>query len=219
VKIRNGVKVVSIQKDKSGIKSVKDSTGKTWEADKFVFASGYWSNELLKPWGVPIKITKQEQLFLRPQEGRGRYRPEHFPVFASLTGGFYGFPVHIQGFIKIGDHRKGPVVKAANPDEQRTLAPKFEASCRKFLKQFMPELAGFVDFEGHVCWYDNTPDDDFIMDRLPDAPNGFVAAGFSGHGFKFAPIVGKSMAELIVGGKSELNLHRFRLGRFKLKKA
>jgi len=218
VNIRNGVRVVSIQKDKNGIKSVKDAAGKVWEAEKFVFTAGYWSNELLKPWGIPIKITKQEQLFLRPQIGRGRYRPEHFPVFSSQVGGFYGFPVHIQGFIKIGDHRRGPVVKTANPDEMRTMTPKFEKSCRKFLKQYIPELATFVDFEGHICWYDNTPDNDFIMDRLPDAPNSFVAAGFSGHGFKFAPIVGKSMAELIVGGKSELNLHRFRFGRFKLKK-
>ena len=219
VKIRNGVKVVSIQKDKTGIKSVKDATGKVWEAEKFVFAAGYWSNELLKQWGIPIKVTKQEQLFLRPLASRGRYRPEHFPVFASLTGGFYGFPVHIQGFIKIGCHKKGPVVKTIDPDELRTATPKFEKLCRGFLKKYLPELAAFEDFEGHVCYYDNTPDDDFIMDRLPDAPNGFVAAGFSGHGFKFAPIVGKSMAELVVGGKSELNLHRFRLGRFKLKKS
>ena len=218
VKIRNGVKVVSIQKDKTGVKSVKDSTGKVWEAEKFLFTAGYWSNEMLKPWGIPIKLTKQEQIFLRPQEGRGRYRPEHFPVFASLTGGFYGFPIHIQGFIKISDHRKGPVVKSANAEDLRTLSPKFEKSCRTFLQKFIPELAKFVDFEGHVCWYDNSPDDDFIMDRLPDAPNAFVATGFSGHGFKFAPIVGKSMAELIVGGKSDLNLHRFRLARFKLRR-
>ncbi len=218
VKIRNGVKIVSIGRDKTGIKSVKDSTGKAWAADKFLFTAGYWSNELLAPWGVPIKITKQEQLFLSPREGRGRYRPEHFPVFASMSAGFYGFPVHIQGYIKISDHRKGPLVKAAKAEELRTLSPQFEKSCRRFLKQFLPELANFVDFEGHVCWYDNTPDDDFILDRLPEAPNGFVAAGFSGHGFKFAPLIGKSMAELIVGGKSELNLHRFRLGRFRLKK-
>ncbi|PIR19094.1 MAG: hypothetical protein COV48_03895, partial [Elusimicrobia bacterium CG11_big_fil_rev_8_21_14_0_20_64_6] len=65
VNIRNGVRVVSIQKDKNGIKSVKDAAGKVWEAEKFVFTAGYWSNELLKPWGIPIKITKQEQLFLR----------------------------------------------------------------------------------------------------------------------------------------------------------
>jgi monomeric sarcosine oxidase len=218
VKIRNGVRVVSVIKDKGGVRAVKDAAGKVWEAEKFLFTTGYWTNELLKPWGIPIRLTKQEQLFLRPPEGRGRYRPEHFPVFACLPGGFYGFPVHIQGFIKIGDHRKGPKVLKADPDQLRELSPKFEKSCRKFLKRFMPELAGFEDYEGHVCWYDNTPDDDFILDRLPDAPNAYLAAGFSGHGFKFAPIVGKSMAELMIGGKSELNLHRFRLGRFKLKR-
>lgn len=218
VKVRNGVKVTQVLKDKGGVRAVKDASGRVWEAEKFVFAAGHWTNEVLKSYGIPIKVTKQEQLFLRPMEARGRYRPEHFPVFACLPMGFYGFPVHIQGFIKIGDHRKGPAVKFADPDQLRDLSPKFEKSCRKFLKKFIPELAAFEDFEGHVCWYDNTPDEDFIMDRLPDAPNAFVAAGFSGHGFKFAPVVGKSMAELVVGGKSELNLHRFRLGRFKLKK-
>lgn len=214
VKIRNGVKIVSIVKDKSGVRSLKDASGKTWEAEKFLFTSGFHAPELLKAWKLPIKITKQEQLYLRPLASRGRYRPEHFPVFASLTGGFYGFPVHLQGFIKIGDHRKGPATKP-DPKFLRELTPKFEKSCRKFLKKFIPELAGFEDFEGHTCWYDNTPDDDFIMDRLPDAPNAFIAGGFSGHGFKFAPIVGQSMAELMIGGKSELNLHRFRLSRFK----
>jgi len=49
------------------------------------------------------------------------------------------------------------------------------------------------------------------MDRLPDVSNGFVMAGFSGHGFKFAPLLGQAMAQLMVGGKSDLNLHRFRL--------
>ena len=218
VKVRNGVKVVSIQKDKNGVRSVKDSSGKTWEAEKFVFAGGYWTASLLKPWGLPIKLTKQEQVFLRPKVGRGRYRPEHFPVFASMSAGYYGFPVHIQGFIKIADHRKGQVVKQPDPEQLRTLSPKFEKASRKFLSKFIPELADFEDYEGHVCWYDNTPDNDFIIDRLPGAPNAFVAAGFSGHGFKFGPIVGKTLAELVVGGKSDLNLHRFRVTRFKLRK-
>lgn len=218
VHVRSNIKVVSIQKDKNGIKSVKDAAGKTWEAEKFLFCGGYWSPELLKSYGIPFKITRQEQLFLRPLFNRGRYRPEHFPVFASLTQGFYGFPVHVQGFIKLGDHRKGPKVLKHDATQLRSLTPRFEKNCRAFLKKTIPELAKFEDFEGHVCWYDNTPDDDFIMDRLPDVPNGYVAAGFSGHGFKFAPIVGKSMAELMVTGKPELNLHRFRLTRFKLKK-
>jgi len=218
VRIRSNVRVTQILKDKNGVRAVKDAAGKVWEAERFLFTGGYWSGELLKNYGIPLKITRQEQLFLRPLFNRGRYRPEHFPVFASLANGFYGFPVHIHGFIKIGDHRKGAVVKKADPEQLRELTPKFEKSCRKFLHQFLPELSKFTEFEGHTCWYDNTPDDDFIMDRLPDAANAFVAAGFSGHGFKFAPIVGKSMAELMIAGKSELNLHRFRLARFKLKK-
>ena len=218
VRIRSNVRVTQIIKDKNGVRAVKDAAGKTWEAERFLFTAGYWTGELLKSYGIPIKITKQEQLFLRPLSNRGRYRPEHFPVFASISQGFYGFPVHLHGFIKIGDHRKGAVVKKPDPEQLRTLAPKFEKASRAFLKKFLPELAAFTEFEGHVGWYDNTPDDDFILDKLPDVPNAYVAAGFSGHGFKFAPIIGKSMAELMVGGKSELNLHRFRLARFKLRK-
>ncbi len=219
VHIRSNVKVVSLVKGKGGLLSgVKDSAGKVWQAERFLFAGGYWTGELLKNFGLPIKVTRQEQLFLRPLFNRGRYRPEHFPVFASLPNGFYGFPVHIHGFIKIGDHRVGKAVKKADPDLARELTPKFEKDSRKFLKRFIPELAGFSEFEGHTCWYDNTPDGDFILDRLPGLENAFVAAGFSGHGFKFGPIVGKSLAELMVAGKSELNLHRFRLSRFKLRR-
>ncbi len=218
VRIRSNVKIVQILKDKNGVRAVKDSAGKVWEAEKFLFTGGNWTGELLKNYGLPIKLTKQQQLFLRPISSRGRYRPEHFPVFASQADGFYGFPVHLHGFIKIGDCRKGAVVKKADPEQLRELAPKFEKSCRQFLRKFIPELSKFTEFEGHVGWYDNTPDNDFILDKLPDAPNAFVAAGFSGFGFTFAPIVGKSMAELMVAGKSELNLHRFRLARFKLRR-
>ena len=218
VRIRSNVRIVQILKDKNGVRAVKDAAGKVWEAEKFLFTAGYWTGEVLKSYGIPIKITKQEQLFLRPMSSRGRYRPEHFPVFSSHAEGFYGFPVHIHGFIKIGNAKKGPVVKKIDHDDLRTLTPKFEKASRKFLAKYIPEMAKFTEFEGHVGWYDNTPDNDFILDRLPDAPNAFVAAGFSGHGFKFAPIVGKSMAELMIAGKSDLNLHRFRLARFKLRK-
>ncbi|HAZ07689.1 MAG TPA: hypothetical protein DCZ01_04010 [Elusimicrobia bacterium] len=218
VRLRSGVKVVSLVREKGRLRGVKDAAGKVWEAENFLFACGQWNREVLKGMGIPLKVAKQEQIFLRPLFNRGRYRPEHFPVFANQASGFYGFPVHIHGFIKLGDHRKGPAVKKVKLDDLRTLSPKFEKSCRAFLKRFMPELAPFTEFEGHVGWYDYTPDNDFILDRLPGLPNAYLAAGFSGHGFKFAPIVGKSMAELMVAGKSELNLHRFRLTRFKLRK-
>ena len=214
-KFRPHTKVTAVLHDKkSGIKGIKDSTGKVWKGDSYLFAGGVWTPELLKDFRLPIKVTRQFQLYVRPPANRGRYRPEHFPVFAALPAGFYGFPLHIHGFLKIGDHRKGPAGKPG-PGAPTEAPPAFEKKCRAFLRRYIPELADFTEFEGAVCHYDNTKDDDFILDRLPDAPNGFVAAGFSGHGFKFAPLVGKTMAELMMGGKPDLNLHRFRLSRFR----
>lgn len=209
VKIKTHTKVTAILKDKEGIKGVKDSGGKVWRAENYFFAGGAWTQELLK--GVPLKITCQQQVYLRPPANRGRYRPEHFPVFAVSSQGFCGFPLHIHGFMKIAEHRRGPVAKAG----QCAVAPGFDKKCRSFLKRYFPELAAFTESEGSVGYFDNTKDGDFIMDRLPDAPNGFVACGFAGYGFQFAPLIGKTMAELITGAKPELNLHRFRLGRFK----
>lgn len=211
-KVRTQTKIVQVLKDKKqGIKGLKDATGKVWEADQYLFAAGNWNTELLK--GLPVKSTRQFQMYVRPPANRGRYRPEHFPVFASLQTGFYGFPLHIHGFLKVGDHKKGPPGKPNGKGEETP--PAFEKKVRAFFKRFIPELQHFTEFEGSVCYYDNTKDGDFIIDRLPDAPNGYVLAGFSGHGFKFGPLVGKTIAELMLGGKPELNLHRFRLSRFK----
>ncbi|MBI4377169.1 MAG: FAD-dependent oxidoreductase [Elusimicrobia bacterium] len=211
-KLRSQMKVVSLVKEKGAIKGVKDSSGKLWQADAFLFSGGPWTPELLKSYRLPIKVTRQHQLYLRPPANRGRYRPEHFPVFACHAKGFYGFPLHIHGFLKIAEHKKGPPGKPGGAPEPN---PAFEKKCRAFLKRFIPELASFTDSEASICHYDNTPDGDFIIDRLPDVSNGYVACGFAGRGFKFAPLIGKTLAELISGGKPELNLHRFRLGRFK----
>jgi N-methyl-L-tryptophan oxidase len=216
VKVRPQTRITAVLRDKKeGIKGLRDSNGKVWVADNYVFAAGPGNVELLKAYNLPIKITKQFQMYVRPMYNRGRYRPEHFPVFASHTGGFYGFPLHLHGFLKIGEHKKGPVIKPSEATAGATENPAFERKCRAFLKRYIPELEKFTEFEAAVCSYDNTKDDDFIVDRLPDAANGWIAAGFSGHGFKFGPLIGKTVAELIIGGKPDLNLHRFRLSRFK----
>jgi len=213
VKVRAHVKVTSLVQAKGSIQALKDSSGKVWEAESFLFAPGAWTPELLKSYRLPLKVTRQQQMYLRPPFNRGRYREEHFPPFSIAHAGFYGFPMHIHGFMKIGEFRKGAPGKPGDvPD--REITPAFERKCRVFLKRYIPELANFTEFEGHVCYYASTKDQDFILDRLPGTANAFVMAGFSGHGFKFAPLVGQAMAQLIVGGKSELNLHRFRLSRF-----
>jgi monomeric sarcosine oxidase len=212
-KVRTHTQAASLVKAQGLVKAVKDSAGRTHEAGSFLFAPGAWTPELLKSYHLPVKVTRQHQLYLRPPFNRGRYRQEHFPPFSVASQGFYGLPMHIHGFMKIAESRKGPPGKPGDVDDRET-TPQFERKVRSFCKRFIPELAGFTESEGHVCYYTNTKDGDFIMDRLPDASNAFVMTGFSGHGFKFAPLLGQAMAQLMVGGKSDLNLHRFRLSRF-----
>jgi monomeric sarcosine oxidase len=213
VKVRCQVSITGLSKAGGVIKGLKDSAGRTWQAENYLFAPGAWAPKLLKPWRLPIKVTRQSQIYLRPPLNRGRYRQEHFPPFLVESASFYGFPMHIHGFMKIGDLKKGSPAEPGDAPE-REISPAFERRVRAFLKRYIPELANFSEYEGHVAYYANTKDGDFIMDRLPDASNGFIMAGFSGHGFKFGPLLGQAMAQLMIGGKSDLNLHRFRMGRF-----
>jgi N-methyl-L-tryptophan oxidase len=215
-RVMEKTKVTAVLRNKKdGVYGVRDQSGKVYEGQTYLFAAGAWTQDVLSAYGLPMKATRQELLYLRPPNNQGRYRPAHCPVFSAHAKGFYGFPVHIHGFMKLGDHRKGkPGKPGTGPQE---VGPAFEKNARAFLKKFIPDLAGFSETEGKVCYYDNTPDDDFILDRLPDSPNAYLAAGFSGHGFKFGPLIGKVMSDLMSEGKTDVNLQRFRVTRFKLK--
>ncbi len=213
VQAKPHVKIVAVQRTGGEISWLKDSTGKMWRAGSYLFAPGAWAQEIFRGWRVPVEVLRRRQMYLCPRINRGRYRPEHFPPFLISSQGFGGFPMHIHGFMKIGECRRGTVVKFPGaPGEE--VEPAFEKKCRAFLKRFMPELAGFDEFEGNVAYYGAAKDGDFILDRLPGAANGFLMAGFGDQGFTFAPLVGQAAAQVLVGGKSGLNLHRFRLGRF-----
>lgn len=206
-------KVVQVIRGKDGIREIRDWDGKSWKADRYLFVAGSWSRELLAAYHLPLKVTRQELLYFRPPQNQGRYRPEHCPVFTGSAQGFYGFPVHIHGFMKISCHRKGPPAKPG-PSSQET-SPRFEKACRKFLRQFMPDAASFTESEGKMCCYNNTPDNDFILDRLKNEPNAFIATGFSGHGFQFGPLIANLMADSMIKGKTEINIQRFQLSRFR----
>jgi N-methyl-L-tryptophan oxidase len=209
-------KIVKVIKKKAGIEGLKDSNGKVWKAKNYVFASGAWTGDVLKDFKLPLTVTRQEAIYIRPPRNQGRYRPAHFPVFTVSSKGFYGMPVHIHGFMKIGSHKKGTVVrKVVTPIEPDK---KFEAKARAFLKTIIPDLCDFTDIEGKVYYYTRTPDNDFLLDKLGDLPNAWVAAGFSGHGPMYAPLIGRTVAEMVSGEKPEINLQRFRLDRFKRKK-
>ena len=214
--ISHGVRIVKVLRSKGSVQGLKDAQGRTHTAGQYVFAAGPWTRDLLLDFGLPLTLTRQESLYFRPPQNQGRYRPVHFPVFAAASKGFYGFPVHIHGFMRIGSLGKGPVLRAIKGPAAVDKA--FERKSRAFLKGLVPDLCNFNDLEGHVGYYTRTPDGDPIVDRLPGEANAWVASGFAGLGPTFAPLIGETMSKLVCGEKPDVNLQRFRIDRFRLRR-
>jgi len=184
--------------------------GQRYIADAVVLAVNGWINRLL---GVDwVRNTRQPVLYYRPLGDRSHYLPRNFPVFADLDSGFYGFPSFGLDAVKVADHSLGPTVDPNHRDWYAN--DEADAGARGFLSRYIPALGDAELVKTHVCFYDNTPDGNFILDRLPGLANVVVAAGFSGHGFKFAPLVGKVLANLALKDEVVLPLDSFSLSRF-----
>jgi glycine/D-amino acid oxidase-like deaminating enzyme len=114
--------------------------------------------------------------------------------------------------MKIANHNKG---EAVDPDLRNDVVDGYSiGDCRAFFAQFIPELTSARRVETRVCVYNNTPDDDFIIDWHPSVENVLLVTGFSGHGFKFGSLVGRISADLLMTGRTSREIDRFRLGRF-----
>ncbi|MCC6313652.1 MAG: FAD-dependent oxidoreductase, partial [Thermomicrobiales bacterium] len=143
-----------------------------------------------------------------------RFAPERFPVFnlEAPQGQYYGFPIwSIPGF-KIGRYHH--LQEVIDPDAmEREPNAVDEAALRDGVARYFPDANGPV-MTARACIFTNTPDEHFIIDTLPDAPNVIVASPCSGHGFKFAAVVGEIIADLVVEGGTRHDIGLFRLERF-----
>lgn len=212
VTILENTRVVDVRKTASRVVVACDSAGDI-ECERAMIASGPWSRKLLPFLADKLTTTRQELVYFEPAREISRsFEPSAFPIFLELESGFYGFPIHHNGSMKIANHLKGAVVEPdALPDE---VDESFIGSCRTFFNEFIPALAGARVRETRVCLYNNTPDDDFIIDWHPALEGVLVVTGFSGHGFKFGPAVGRIGAELLHTGRCGYEIDRFSLFRF-----
>jgi sarcosine oxidase len=125
---------------------------------------------------------------------------------------FYGFPQFgVPGF-KIGKyhHRAEPM----DPDGMRRLVDsEDEAVLRTCVQSIFPSADGPV-VRASTCIFTNTPDEHFIIDRLPEAPEVLVVSACSGHGFKFCSVIGEIVADLVSAGSTRHDLSLFQLARF-----
>ena len=186
----------------------------SYSADKLVITAGAWANKLLAPLRAGLAVPERQVLAWLQPKRPDLFRTGHLPVWIiqGTEGVYYGFPVHgIPGF-KFGrmHHRE----ESVDPDHMdRECHPEDEAILRTFAERYFPEATG-PTLSLKTCLFTNTPDEHFIVDRHPDYPQVVLGAGYSGHGFKFASVMGEVLAELAVDGVTRHEIDFLRLGRF-----
>ena len=124
---------------------------------------------------------------------------------------FYGFPPLGQDGMKVGEHTGGET-SARPEDAQRDMIAEDEPPLLRFLGEVLPSFKPEVK-RSSVCLYTNTEDGNFIIDHHPEHSNVVFAAGFSGHGFKFAPVIGEILADLALTGATEQPIGFLRMAR------
>jgi sarcosine oxidase len=187
-----------------------------YEAERLVIAAGPWATEALQ--GIlPLRVTRQVMVWIQPVGGIASFLPQHFPVFLSesLEDGWptYGFPAidGATGGIKAAIH--GSNLECTPETVDRTI---HEADCVELIRKLrprIPALAGHV-IQAQTCLYTMTPDEHFVIGTHPHSPCVSIACGFSGHGFKFAPVVGEILADLATRGATSHPIEIFSPTRF-----
>lgn len=187
----------------------------TVEADRLVVCAGAWIRELVPALGGLALPERQVLAWFTPLQADA-FAADRFPVFLiDVEGGkhYYGFPTHAGHGLKLGwyHHFREPI-EPGDPD--RSTRTDDEAALRHFVERYLPGAAGPTEML-RACIFTNTPDEHFIIDHLPDAPQVTVASACSGHGYKFASVVGEILADLATTGETAHDIGLFRFERFR----
>jgi glycine/D-amino acid oxidase-like deaminating enzyme len=188
------------------------SDGTQLRADRFVFACGPWMSTLFpQTIGPKIRSTKQDVFFFGPPHGDQRFDESHLPVWADHRQPFmYGIPGNQGRGFKMADDTRGPVFDPTTGE--RRISDESLQRTREYLAFRFPAMKNAPLIESRVCQYEQTPDDNFIVDRHPAAENVWLVGGGSGHGFKHGPALGELVAKLVLkDGETKLC---WSLGRF-----
>ena len=190
-------------------------------AERLVITSGLGSNDLLSriegcDLQLPLRPDRpNETKYLIPPAGkRSMFAPDRLPVFAYLDVGIYGHPF-------IDGETPGVKIGYYNPPDLNA-PPTSITSVQGFINECMPALrdARMVDVQNaDQCSYDLVADDDFILGAIPGLPGAAVGAGWRGTGYKFAPLIGKTLTELVFEGTTVEDISRFAPSRFEVSRA
>jgi sarcosine oxidase len=204
-------RVESWQADSASV-GVRTDSG-TYRAGRLVLTAGPWAGGVLAGLGLPLTVMRQVVLWYGTTDD-ARFCRDRFPIFIADTPGgyFYGMPALDPHGVKVARHYGA----AELPDPSgvaREVTAADEVPVRAFLASYLPEVMGPLR-RSSVCLYTLTPDRHFLIDTHPEYRQVVFAAGFSGHGFKFAPVVGAILADLAQHGGTDWPIGLFGLRRF-----
>lgn len=207
--VQTGIKVRSVDEASGGVRVVAD--GESFEADQIIVSAGAWATKLFPD--LPLRVTREVIAWFEAS-GPALFEPSRFPVFLleSPHGQHYGFPTFGQPGVKIAKHHHRH--ETVDPNAvNRVVSSSDEALIRPALADHIPAANGRL-LAAKTCLYTVTPDHDFIIDRAPGSTRILIASPCSGHGFKFAPVMGEVLADLATKGVTDHDISRFRLSRF-----
>ena len=190
----------------------------TYVADQLVVTPGPWAPDILGSLAASYVVERQILFWFDPPGGTGLFSPDRFPIYIwqRADGATpYGFPAvdGPQGGVKIAFYRK-PHPEPCTPDTvDRSLHPEDVNAMRDAIREFLPSLDGPL-LRSVTCLYTLTPDLHFAIGSHPTYPQVQIAAGFSGHGFKFCSVVGEILADLVQSGRTRQDIQLFRPDRF-----
>jgi sarcosine oxidase len=210
--VRSGECIRAIEPRSNGVRIVTDRSAV--DAGAAVVAAGPWVRSLLPDLSAPLRVTRQAMAWFAPGEP-ALFAPGRCPVFLveSRHGIHYGLPPDSEGRIKVAKHHHYD--ETVDPDTyDHTVSAADEALIRAALADHVPAANG-RRVDAKTCLYTVAPDGDFVLDRLPGFAQVIVTSPCSGHGFKFAPVVGEILAELVATGTTRHDIARFSLERFR----
>jgi sarcosine oxidase len=208
-KVRTNEIVRSVTPSGAGVRIETDRG--TIEAGTVIVAAGAWVTKLLPELAAKLRITRQVQAWFQPDEA-APFAPGRVPVFLieSQHGVHYGFPPHGGSGVKIAKHHHAD--ETVDPENVDREISKTDEALIRAVFEHIPAADGRM-ITAKTCLYTVTPDHDFVVDRLPNAPNIIVASACSGHGFKFAPVLGEALCDLAAHSAPRHDISRFRLAR------
>ena len=178
------------------------TTRARYECGRLILAPGAWARSLFKIGWLPLEVEPQVLYWFEPTGGSKPFAPDRFPIYIWDLGygvQFYGFPADDRGYVKVAFFRSPQI-------EERAI--------RAALAPCMPALANGRLVESVSCKYTLTPDHHFVIGHHPDYPNVVLASPCSGHGYKFASVIGEILADLATSGATRHPINLFAPSRF-----